>query len=161
MHDCGSALSRPSDSGVRAPRRLQRSAATADLASPKVHHSNYGPLAPGHWSQVQALLGTLEGRLHRAEGPLRFSSVLHAASWSSLREILQPCARAPYSLQRSFLSPPSTSFCSRASPTSCAVQSRHLSTHHHSTRASAQRRAELRSNHEAPSVPPPVGRRTV
>ena len=38
-------------------------------------------LLPGHWPEVRALPGTLEGRLHRAEGPLRFSSGLHAASW--------------------------------------------------------------------------------
>ena len=49
-----------------------------------MHHSNFGALAPGHWSQVQALPGILEGRLHRAEG---FASVLQAASssWSCLK----------------------------------------------------------------------------
>ena len=90
------------------------------------------------------------------------ASVLHCASIKGGSEILhESCATSTIQLAAPLFEPSQHVFLQRASSTSCAVQLRHLSTHHHSTRASAQRRAELRSNHEAPSVPPPVGRRTV
>ena len=72
----------------------------------------------------------------------------------------EPCATSTIQLAAQLFEPSQHVFLQPRQPYELRRAVRHLSTHHHSTRASAQRRAELRSNHEAPSVPPPVGRRT-
>ena len=80
---------------------------------------------------------------------------------AGVSEILhEPCATSTIQLAAQLFEPSQHVFLQPRQPYELRRAVRHLSTHHHSTRASAQRRAELRSNHEAPSVPPPVGRRT-